>query len=289
MRTLTIIGGGKVGRTLGYLFLQTGRYRVKNILSKTYQTSLACQTFLGEGHAISNWEALEKADLILITVNDDQLTHAIASLATAHCLTEATVAFHCSGTFSHRILFPLQMKGVACASIHPIKSFSNPNENITNFTGTFCTLEGDELACTLLQDDFEAMGAYVLKISSENKIFYHIATIFSCNYLTALIDISLQLLQKNEISHEQGVDLLTPLIQGTLAQIKERGAAKTLTGPISRGDSLLIKQHCDALSPLNNDIATAYKILGKLTLALAIQDNRLNETVIEEIKGVLLS
>lgn len=288
MRTLNIIGCGKVGKTIGYLLIQSQQYQLQNILTRSQESAMACQNFFGAGQPVSEYKQLIPADVFFIATNDDQLPLVVADLLKSGCLKKSSLVFHCSGSFTHEILLPLKSMGVLVASIHPVKSFSNPQNDIGYFPGTFCTLEGDKIACEILQQDFENLGAKVLYIATTNKIHYHVATIFSSNYFVTLIDTSLQLLEQSDISREEGIALLEPLILGAFSQVKELGTIAALTGPIARGDKKLIEKQLESLLKINPKFAHTYKVLGKLTLDLAVKKGHLTESTIDEFKSLLI-
>lgn len=287
MRTLNIIGCGKLGKTLGYLLIQTKKYRINNILTRSINSAQECTNFLNQGTAITQYQELSAADVTLIAVKDDQLLGVIKALSTNHAMQQSMLAFHCSGAFSSEILLPLKSTTLSIASLHPIKSFSQTEKNDMSLEGRYCALEGDYSACKILQDDFENLGAKIIPIATANKFFYHIATIFSSNYFVALLEIALQLLEQSNIPREQGLSLLEPLMMGTYLQIKEHGTTKALTGPISRGDSELVAKQYQTLQSLNNDFADAYKSLGKVALDLTIKKNTLPEDIIIKLETIL--
>jgi predicted short-subunit dehydrogenase-like oxidoreductase (DUF2520 family) len=282
MRRLTIIGCGKVGKTLGYLLANAGCYQIQDVVCSNDQSAKECIQFLGSGHAVADFSELRATDVMLISVKDDQLLPVVEQLEQSTRITP-DIVFHCSGAYSHSILMPLKRNGTQLASLHPVKSFSDPSSDIHQFSGTYCTLEGDLPACEELAESFKKIGANLVKIKSEFKLLYHIATIFSSNFLVALVDTSLNLLEKNNLKSDQGLALLEPLLLGAFQQIKTKGTQTALTGPIARGDATLVKQQYNALLALDKDVALAYKALGKLTLEIAKKKGSLDNTAIQEL------
>lgn len=288
MTTLNIIGGGKVGKTLGFLLTHQANIKLNTILCRSHETSLLAQQFLGSGKPISHFKELTPADIYLIAVPDDQISTIVTALNESKLLSTGNLVFHCSGTLSSELLQPLQAHGALVASLHPIKSFGNPKENVTSFKETVCTIEGDRKACELLRAIFTPIVSKIHSISPENKLLYHAAFVFSCNYFVGLVDVSLHLLEKSGIPRTLAFEMLEPLIQGSLHQIKTLDTPHALTGPISRGDSKLIKMQLDSLNYEDELLGDLYKLLGKFTLDVAKKRQALSEVETLELEKILL-
>jgi predicted short-subunit dehydrogenase-like oxidoreductase (DUF2520 family) len=287
MLTLNIIGGGKVAKTLGFLLATHPCYVINDILCRRQQASDQACEFITSGRPITNYKDLRASDVYLLAVTDDQIVNVAQQLQAIQILKPGDIVFHCSGALSSDILQPLKASGAHIASLHPIKSFGNPCDNIHNFQNTVCTVEGDQSACEHLITVFSQIGAKVYSISSNHKMLYHSSLVLSCNYLTTLIDASLQLLEKSGLSRDIGFEMLEPLILGTLHQVKSLGTAQALTGPISRGDSALVKKQLDCLNLDDESLGNLYKVLGKLTLELAIKRKTLSEAEILNLENSL--
>lgn len=282
---LNIIGAGKVAKTLGHLLHKNNCYKIQNILSRSLSSSEQAKNFIGSGEAITKYADLKIADAFLLAVNDDQLKKVVTKLAKTNLLNNTSIVFHCSGSLSCAILAPLQAQGAHIASLHPIKSFSQPKD--TTLQDTFCTLEGDDTACIILQAKFEQLGATIVKITSEHKMHYHIATIFCSNYLVTLLELSLQFFEKAGINRQQSLLMLQPLILNSWQQCFAYGPVNALTGPIARGEHKLIAKQLKLLTKENQDYANLYQSLGKMTLELASRKGTLSKEEIIRLQKLL--
>ena len=63
------------------------------------------------------------------------------------------------------------------------------------------------------------------------------------NYLVALPDFSIRIIEEAGINRQNAFNLLKPLIEGTLSNIEKVGAQKALTGFIARGDIKTVEKH----------------------------------------------
>jgi predicted short-subunit dehydrogenase-like oxidoreductase (DUF2520 family) len=287
MRTVNIIGAGKVGKTLGYLLAHNQCYRVQCVLNRSVANAVSAVNFIGQGQAITRLDQLQPADLYLLTVPDNYIQSVALQLA-QHCyIRSGDVVVHCSGIFTSETLQPLSAKGALIASLHPAKSFSFPEDDVHDFENTCCTLEGDENACHILKHDLVHIKAQVTRIDPNHKILYHTANVFCSNYLVTLVEAALFICEKINLSKSEALGILQPLLSGTLNRILKLGPQDALTGPIARGDHEVIKKEIQALTNISNDHECAYRALGKLTLSLAQKQGFLTPQQILQLQDAL--
>lgn len=287
MQTLSIIGCGKVGKTLGFLFAKSNTFKIQDILSTSFENALSGKNFIGQGSPICDYSQLTPTSHLLLGAQDENLAQIIDHLNNNDSIFANTIIFHCSGALTSEILQPLKNKGITIASVHPFKSFSHPEDDIYRFHGTYCTVEGDTLACQSLTHAFKNIGANVVNIKSENKTLVHIATIFTSNYFVTLIESALQLLEQGGIDKKLALEMIEPLLLGTYESVKKLGTVRALTGPIARGDAQVIENQCRRLSQLDDSFLELYQMLGRKTLELAIAQNNLSDSQIEKLAKAL--
>ncbi|MCV6624562.1 MAG: DUF2520 domain-containing protein, partial [Cellvibrionaceae bacterium] len=212
---------------------------------------------------------LQSADVWLIACPDSALTEAVQQLLPL--IQVGSVVFHCSGALSSAELAALGRAGAHCASVHPLHSFASPASSIKQFTGSHCAYEGDAEALAILLPAFKAIGAQLFAVNGEHKLLYHAGSVIACNYLTTLLDHSLQCFASAGIEREQAMALLQPLMAGTLDNIANKGPAAALTGPIARADRALVQAQWQALAQNLPAVGRVYRQLGQATVNLAQQ------------------
>ncbi len=175
--------------------------------------------------------------------------------------------------------------GALIASIHPIKSFADPSLCITNFAGTFCGAEGDSTALVELEKAFQAIGGQILQVDSANKTFYHAASVVASNYLTALLELSIQSYVKAGLTREQALKIIDPIAHGTIKNIIELDTARALTGPIARGDVSAVSTQLNAFNQWKPEYGQLYQLLGGMALDLSvIKDTASQESLVSLTK-----
>ena len=267
MLTLNIIGAGSLGRTLGRLWRQQGYFRIQSICNRSIQSSQSAVEFIGAGRAVDTIAAMGEADCWLIATGDCQIAATAAALAQSARLSGNNLVFHCSGALSSEILAPC--RPAALASAHPVHSFADPALSAQSFTGTWVALEGDARASEILRGAFSALGCELLSVAAQNKTLYHAGSVFACNYLSALMDLSLRTFTAAGINRSDALRLLAPIVMQTAQNNMQLGPEKSLTGPIARGDTDTVTRQLAALEQTDTQLAQNYRQLGLACVELA--------------------
>jgi predicted short-subunit dehydrogenase-like oxidoreductase (DUF2520 family) len=281
--TLNIIGCGHVGQTLAYLWVQAGLLKLSQVLNSSLASSQAALEFIHEGQALNSMNELQAADFYLLGTPDKALASTAEALAQCYILKAGDVVFHCSGALGSDLLQPLAEQGALIASVHPIKSFAQPDQAILSFAPTYCGVEGDEAALQRLKPLFEQIGGVTFKIDTKHKTLYHAASVFACNYLVALQSISLRTFAQAGVEENLALKILQPIVQDTVANIFRLSPSAALTGPIARGDAAVVAKQLAALEATNDLDAECYRVLGLEALSLATAQGK---TAIEHLQAV---
>lgn len=268
-RSLTIIGCGKLGQTLGRLWATQKVFRIQQILNRSLATAGQAVEFIGSGVAIDSLAQLQTADIYLVATPDDQIKEVAEKLAASPGFAPDALVFHCSGALPSTILQVLRDKGASIASVHPIKSFASPARASASFAGTWCGMEGDSTAVSILGKAFEAIDGKTVPIRTQDKLIYHAAAVFASNYLVTLLDAALQAYMKAGIPENIAREMLGPLVNGTLENVMRIGPEHALTGPVARGDHHTVIRQYRALATWDGQYARLYKQMAIHTGRLA--------------------
>jgi predicted short-subunit dehydrogenase-like oxidoreductase (DUF2520 family) len=289
-QTLTFIGCGRVGQALGKRWVDAKVFSVGQVLTRSLATAESAVAFLGSGHAIWDFAAIEPADAFFLAAPDDALAGLAQKLAATGMIMNGAVCWHASGALPSGVLKPLATVGAQIACLHPLKSFADPLVSAESFPGTPCVIEGAPEACSLLAEATRAIGGnpVVLKMNTRDKAIYHAGTILASNGLVALAEVAVLCLEQAGLTRQQAVDLLTPLMAGSVQNVAKLGTVPALTGPISRGDVGTIARHLAALEGLPT-LEPPYRSLSQLIVNLARKHEHANPAVLDTIQGMLKS
>lgn len=269
-RQFSVIGCGRVGITLA-VFLQSSGFIPKGFFSRSETSSRTAVEIAGRGQVCPDaLSAVRGADIVFITTPDTEIQPVCRSLAAAGGFASETTVFHLSGALSSEILSAAADKGAHTGSIHPLQAFAPYEKGQANpFAGINMSVEGSPEAQTLGQEIVTALGASAFTIPTQAKTLYHASAVVASNYLVTLEHAALQLLMETGLTEEKAFSILEPLIQGTLSNIKNRGCADALTGPVARGDHEIVAAHLKDIDAKRPGFSALYRLLGQHTLEMA--------------------
>jgi predicted short-subunit dehydrogenase-like oxidoreductase (DUF2520 family) len=267
--TLNLVGAGHVGRALGRLFHRHGVFELQDVLTRAPASARAAVGFIGAGRAVDAVKDMRPAGVWMLAVSDDQIAPAAQMLADAGVVHRDAVVFHCSGAKASGELAPLVRAGARVASVHPVRSFADPEAVAADFKGTFCGVEGDHDALALLLPAFTAIGARVVEIDPAAKTVYHAASVFASNYLVSVLDAALRAYQAAGIPPEVARELARPLAGETLNNVLRLGPELALSGPIARGDVATVARQQAAVNAWDAPTGQLYEALATATWDLA--------------------
>ncbi|MBF0469721.1 MAG: DUF2520 domain-containing protein [Desulfamplus sp.] len=291
---ISIVGCGRVGTALA-VFLSRAGYEIAGVASRTHSSAKkTVKAVLAQGgsEAIKIYnspaESAMAGDIVFITT-PDHLINSVCSDISAESsvkIADKTI-FHCSGALSSCILSSAADKGANTGSIHPLQSFAPyAQDQKSPFTGINVSVEGNEKALATGKMLIQDLGSNYFTIPTESKTLYHAAAVVASNYLVTLENFALELLKEADISEHQGYEILEPLIQGTLANIKNRGSVAALTGPVARGDAQIVEKHIRDIDEKMPEFSRLYRIMGQYTLRLAEKREELDQVSIEGLTEI---
>jgi predicted short-subunit dehydrogenase-like oxidoreductase (DUF2520 family) len=261
MKTINIIGAGKLGKTLAYLWAKTSHYQIGGVLNSHYDSGLSAIEFIGQGNACQNYQDLPIADITLISVPDDQIALICQTLYQEYSLPKNHLVFHCAGVLNSHILKHPTREDILVGSAHPLKSFHAPETLISSYTETLCAVEGNLDAQELLIQLFNSIQSNVFKVNASQKALYHAGCVFASNYLISIAHQAINCLEASGITPDKAKQCITQLMSGTLTNIKSAELLQqALTGPLQRGDIQTINQHLHAFT--SEDQKKLYQQLG---------------------------
>lgn len=287
MKSLNVIGAGRVGRTLASLWSEKHTFAIQDVLDGRIEGARAAVAFIGDGTAVSALPAMRAADVWMITTPDRLIAHTSEALAQTGVLRAGDIVFHCSGSAPSSDLGSAAQSGATIASVHPLKSFAEPRDAVRTFTGTYCAIEGDAAALEVLRPAFERIGGLVSEIDPRYKTVYHAASVVVCNYLAALLETGLRCYEKAGLSRETATKMMEPIVRETLDHVFGVGPARSLTGPISRGDDEVVAKHLQALAGWDPRVTAIYRDLGRVAVELGHAQGEAEPAALARIEELL--
>jgi predicted short-subunit dehydrogenase-like oxidoreductase (DUF2520 family) len=253
VKRFSVIGAGNLGTYLIDALVKKG-YSLKYIYKKSRNRQFA---FAVTGNIRL---LVEQSDFIIISTQESRIRGA-AELAAASSQPTGKIFFHTSNSLTSDELSSLQEKGARVASFSPLQTFPGYDTGTDGevLNDVYFLAEGDGTAVTLAQQVAADLGAQVLPVDKNEKIYFHIASVASCNFLIAVLKLAENQLKK---VGKHDIKILLPLIKQTLKNVESRGVEASLTGPVKRKEMGIVNKHLQALEK-NPDEAALYKTLSK--------------------------
>ena len=305
--TVAIVGAGRMGTALARALASRG-YSVEAVVARhTSHARRAAE--LIQGHPLilteKQLDRLPSSDILFITTPDDAIEataekiSAMLQLRTAKLKRDReenrsektarrAVALHTSGALSSDALRSLRDAGYSTGSLHPLVSVSDAAQGAISLRSAFFCLEGEREALRAATKIVHALGAKSFSIDAKDKPLYHAAAVMASGHITALFDISIEMLAACGLNTRRARAILLPLVKSALENLSTNDPAHALTGTFARADLSTVHRHLTSLESKGmKDALAAYVLLGKRSLRLA-KEAGASRGALKEIERLLM-
>jgi predicted short-subunit dehydrogenase-like oxidoreductase (DUF2520 family) len=253
---LAVLGPGRVGTTLARA-LEAAGYRIEGLVDRHEDRA-----------------AISRADIVLITVPDDVIEEAFASLVRGGLLAARQVVLHCSGLVTSAALVADEFEPAGRAALHPMMAFADVDRALEALPGTTYGVEGDERGIQVARRLVGDLGGRVVIVPAPAKAAYHLACVMASNGLVALTDEAVEITRASGIEGDDLASGLANLVMGTAGNMARLGIRPAMTGPVVRGDVSTVATHLEILGRGRPEIAEAYRLLMRRLVAMAIESGQ---------------
>jgi predicted short-subunit dehydrogenase-like oxidoreductase (DUF2520 family) len=282
-RTFSIIGAGRVGRSLGRALRERG-WKIGAVVTRSGRSARAAVRAMGGGVAHGGIAAamlgaeVRASRVVLIATPDEAIAQAAKQLARvagaeggarggrekrgARRAWSGKIVLHTSGALDRSVLAPLARMGAATGSMHPMQTFSG--KPVPRLTGIIFAIEGDARARQAGGAMARELGGVPIVVDSKDKPAYHAAGALAAGHALALIECATQVLTRIGFPRRRAEQTLLPLMREMLDNFESIGARASWTGPVARGDYSVVAKHMRALRKYPPEFAEAYGALARL-------------------------
>ena len=258
------VGAGKVGFSLGKYFKEKG-LNVAGFYSRSKESVKEVTKFVEVNGFDSIEEIVQESDVLFLTVSDKAVVEVWDIIKRLPI--DNKIICHCSGVLSSKIFTNIEQLNACGYSLHPMLAISDKMNSYKNL-GTACfTLEGSHEYLNKMKSIVEQLDNKVYIISCDDKELYHGAAVFASNFVVALAQTSVDLLEKCGFSD---TSILYPLMLANVENIIRQGTASALTGPVERCDIETVASHIACLS---DDDKKLYALLSKKLIKISEAKN----------------
>jgi predicted short-subunit dehydrogenase-like oxidoreductase (DUF2520 family) len=270
--TITIVGPGRVGSALGPALKRAG-YQISEVVSRESSASQRAARSLARAtgaEAVTARVAELQAKVIWFLVPDREIGAAARELA-SKVSWKGKIAFHSSGALGSEELEVLRQLGAAVASVHPFMTFVN--QSAPSLEGVPFGIEGDSTAVRMARGIVGNMGAAPFTLTPAQKVLYHAWGGFTSPLVVSLLVTAEKVAEGIGFSTKDARKWAAPIVQQTIANYAQWGAAEAFSGPIVRGDAAVVRKHVEALKE-NPEALAVYVALARSALRNLPAKNR---------------
>lgn len=285
-KTISVIGAGKVGCAVATVLHRAG-IPIAAVTSRSIASAERAARQTGGEAGIDNAAAAAKSNIVLITTCDDSVADVVNQIADAEAFTPDKLVVHMSGALSLSVLSPASEAGALIGCIHPLQSFASAEDAMHKIRGSVFGITAGPGANETLEALVEVLGGRPIPVEDDCKTLYHAAAVMASNYLVAVEDMAVHLLERAGFEKSTALEALQPLMAGSLENIRKLGTTNALTGPIVRGDVDTVRKHLEALQNLPSDELQMYRTLGLHALEIAGRRQTLDAETFKTLHEIL--
>ncbi len=277
-----LIGAGSVGTAVATLLARSGHV-VTGVASRSRGSAERASQRLAAPIVAP---ADLNADVFLIGTGLDSVPAVTEELSSGPL--EGKVICHFAGAAGIEPLASATERGAAACAIHPVQACPDVDTGIARLPGSAwgltCSEGATRWAERMVTEDLS--GRRVI-VPEPQRAAWHAASVITSNGIAGLLATGEALL--TELGIEDPELVLGPLARGTVQNaIEGGGGARTLTGPVVRGEVDTIRRHLAALHDAGREYSDAYRFISRyLILTAARHADRLDEAQAEAIGDVL--
>lgn len=275
---VALVGAGRVARALvialaraGVPVVAVGSRQPERLSPSSYP------------HPCTPQQAVDQADLVLLTVADD----AIAPVAAALRWRPGQAVVHCSGATEVAALDAAAQAGALTGGFHPLQIFSDPEQAADRLAGSTVAVEAGAALQPTLHALAAVLGMRAIELPPGFRVRYHVAAGYAASFLLPVLQEAVALWATFGVDEATALQALLPLSRGTLDAVQARGLAGAVSGPIARGDLGVVQRHLDDLAGLEPERTAFYRFLASSQPALARQAGRLDEHLCKRLEFLL--
>lgn len=247
IKKITIIGAGNVATHLGKSFA-INNYLINQVYSHSIENAKSLATEVSSEATNNIAELKADSDFYIICVKDDVINELIKRIP----FKDKLIA-HTSGSVSMDAF--KENNFLNYGIFYPLQTFSKNKEVDLNKV-PFCIEGANPTTEKELIGLAQQLTSKAYSISSEQRKVVHLAAVFACNFSNFMYTIADDITSKHNINFE----ILKPLILETAKKINNDSPFSMQTGPATRNDQEIIKNHIHMLAD-NKDYQDIYELI----------------------------
>ncbi len=283
---ISIIGTGNVGTALA-LELRRAGYTIHALADRSIKVVRKIGKLTGCPNVYGGilQGCFDKADVVIYAVKDEDILQVVKESRRFDIPPDAILA-HTSGALSASALSGTGIKKSNLASFHPIQTIPFRNFKNSGFLkNIYFGIEGGIAALAVFKKITRKLKSDFIIIPGKAKPEYHLSCVLASNFILANFYLNELISKSIGISADKLFASQEPLLRSTLENLKKRGAADSITGPVARGDAKTIKIHLDVMHRKYPEFVEYYRSASRALMKAAHARNKKLDT--EKLKKLI--
>lgn len=224
---IVLIGTGNVAFVLGRLMHNVG-HTIKQIVGRSRETVDELSALL-QAEAVYDFNAISReADIYIIAISDDALWKIAETLPINN-----GIVLHTAGSVPKEVL---QGLGRHYGILYPLQSLRKDREDIPGIPFLIDADNADALE--MIQQFASTLSPMVEPADDEKRMRLHIGAVIANNFSNHLFALTDSFCKKEQLDFK----LLLPLIEETVARLRQYAPADMQTGPAMRNDQVTLQK-----------------------------------------------
>ncbi|MHC5559668.1 Rossmann-like and DUF2520 domain-containing protein [Kocuria sp. U4B] len=283
-----VVSAGKVGAVLGAALRAAG-HAVVGVSAVSEASRDRAEALLPGVPVLDVPAVLERSELVLLAVPDDELPGLVQGLADAGLWQAGQLVVHTAGRWGTGVLDPARRAGAIPLAVHPAMTFTGLSLDLARLNDCSFGITAPAPVLPIAQALVVEMGAEPVVVAEADRALYHAALAHGANHLMTVAGQSMQVLRDIGVDHPDRV--LGPLLRATLDNALAAGES-ALTGPVARGDAGTVAAHRGALDEYahghgGDDVLLAYLDLARVTARRALERGLLDRARYDAVLAAL--
>ncbi len=278
------IGAGKLGTTLARAMYESG-WTIPFFWIKNNFIPVGAEAFLPKTNfrKLFNSEELKSANVIILTVSDDQIRSVAEYLNSLVMDWSDKIVLHTSGSLNVEELVSLKNKAAVVGSIHPMQTFDKLFLSSQVFKDIYLAVEGDDHLVKFAGKLASKLKSNIIKIKSNQKIICHAAAVSASNFFTGLLNYSENLFKQLNIDEATARKIIIPIVKSAIHNFEKSNSKSSLTGPLSRGDVNVVAKQLSFLKKNHEDLYPVYLEISHYIFRFMIDKGTTNYEQIKKL------
>ncbi|TFD85028.1 DUF2520 domain-containing protein [Cryobacterium lactosi] len=218
-----IIGAGHVGPILAAALAGAG-HALTGISAISQASRDRAEAILPGVPVLTVPEVVERSELVIIAVPDDQLESLVNGLAATGTWQPGQLVLHTSARYGTNVLLPAQRNGAIPLAIHPAMSFTGTSLDISRLADSYFAVTAPAPVLPIAQALVVEMGGEPVIVAEGDREVYAEAIETATAFSSSIVEQSTRLL--NEIGIDYPGAVIAPLVRSAIENALTRTGAR---------------------------------------------------------------